>query len=164
MFKSLHWRRGRAGSPQPSGAPRKTSAHVRKLASAAVFSDRRGLGADVGQHGVGVAFDGHVAQGDHPDGPAVVDHRDAGDGVLAHDPHRRIGVVGHSNYAILGETVARLQAFAGREAVESKTREVLDAAAGLEGHVFNLGHGVLPTTDPDALTRLVEYVHTQTTR
>ncbi|MET8485688.1 uroporphyrinogen decarboxylase [Streptomyces tendae] len=54
--------------------------------------------------------------------------------------------------------------FAGQEAVESKTREILDAAAGLEGHVFNLGHGVLPTTDPDALTRLVEYVHTQTAR
>ncbi len=54
--------------------------------------------------------------------------------------------------------------FAGREAVEAKTREILDAAAGLEGHVFNLGHGVLPTTDPDALTRLVEYVHTQTAR
>ncbi|GHA91454.1 uroporphyrinogen decarboxylase [Streptomyces tendae] len=54
--------------------------------------------------------------------------------------------------------------FAGQEAVESKSREILDAAAGLEGHVFNLGHGVLPTTDPDALTRLVEYVHTQTAR
>ncbi|MGW1074771.1 uroporphyrinogen decarboxylase [Streptomyces sp. NPDC002537] len=54
--------------------------------------------------------------------------------------------------------------FAGREAVETKTREVLDAARGLEGHVFNLGHGVLPTTDPDALTRLVDYVHTQTAR
>ncbi|MEU8729285.1 MULTISPECIES: uroporphyrinogen decarboxylase [Streptomyces] len=54
--------------------------------------------------------------------------------------------------------------FAGREAVESKAREILDAAAGLEGHVFNLGHGVLPTTDPDALTRLAEYVHTQTAR
>ncbi|MFI6645262.1 uroporphyrinogen decarboxylase [Streptomyces sp. NPDC050504] len=54
--------------------------------------------------------------------------------------------------------------FSSREAVETKTREVLDAAAGLEGHVFNLGHGVLPTTDPDALTRLVEYVHTQTAR
>ena len=50
------------------------------------------------------------------------------------------------------------------EAVEAKTREVLDAAAGLEGHVFNLGHGVMPSTDPDALTRLVEYVHTQTAR
>lgn len=54
--------------------------------------------------------------------------------------------------------------FAPTEAVEAKTQEVLDAAAGLEGHVFNLGHGVMPTMDPDALTRLVEYVHTSTER
>lgn len=54
--------------------------------------------------------------------------------------------------------------FAPTEAVEAKAREVLDAAAGLEGHIFNLGHGVMPTTDPDALTRLVEYVHEQTAR
>ncbi|MGW0905513.1 uroporphyrinogen decarboxylase [Streptomyces sp. NPDC002853] len=54
--------------------------------------------------------------------------------------------------------------FSTREAIEAKTDEVLDAAAGLEGHIFNLGHGVLPTTDPDALTRLVEHVHTRTTR
>ncbi|MFF3314092.1 uroporphyrinogen decarboxylase [Streptomyces sp. NPDC003035] len=52
--------------------------------------------------------------------------------------------------------------FSSREAVEAKTDEVLAAAKDLEGHVFNLGHGVLPTTDPDALTRLVEYVHTKT--
>ncbi|GLX47734.1 uroporphyrinogen decarboxylase [Streptomyces hygroscopicus subsp. hygroscopicus] len=49
--------------------------------------------------------------------------------------------------------------FAGKDAVEAKAQEVLDAAAGLEGHVFNLGHGVMPHTDPDELTRLVEYVH-----
>ncbi|MFH9940623.1 uroporphyrinogen decarboxylase [Streptomyces sp. TR1341] len=49
--------------------------------------------------------------------------------------------------------------FAGKDVVETKAQEVLDAAAGLEGHVFNLGHGVMPKTDPDALTRLVEYVH-----
>nr|WP_237527906.1 MULTISPECIES: uroporphyrinogen decarboxylase [unclassified Streptomyces] len=52
--------------------------------------------------------------------------------------------------------------FSTREAVEQKTDEVLAAASGLEGHIFNLGHGVLPTTDPEALTRLVEYVHTRT--
>ncbi|MEV5018753.1 uroporphyrinogen decarboxylase [Streptomyces sp. NPDC053780] len=54
--------------------------------------------------------------------------------------------------------------FSTPQAVETKAGEVLDAAAGLEGHVFNLGHGVLPTTEPDALTRLVEYVHTRTAR
>lgn len=52
--------------------------------------------------------------------------------------------------------------FSTREAVETKTDEVLAAAKGLEGHIFNLGHGVLPTTDPEALTRLVEYVHERT--
>ncbi|MET8683101.1 uroporphyrinogen decarboxylase [Streptomyces sp. NPDC004732] len=52
--------------------------------------------------------------------------------------------------------------FSTTEAVEQKTDEILAAASGLEGHIFNLGHGVLPTTDPEALTRLVEYVHTRT--
>jgi uroporphyrinogen decarboxylase len=52
--------------------------------------------------------------------------------------------------------------FAPREAVEAKAREVLDAARSLPGHIFNLGHGVLPDTDPDAITRLVEFVHTAT--
>jgi uroporphyrinogen decarboxylase len=49
-------------------------------------------------------------------------------------------------------------------AVADATREVLAAAAGLEGHVFNLGHGVLPSTDPDTLTRLVDFVHAETAR
>ncbi|MEV8306513.1 uroporphyrinogen decarboxylase [Streptomyces flavidovirens] len=52
--------------------------------------------------------------------------------------------------------------FSTPDAVMAKTDEVLAAAADLEGHIFNLGHGVLPTTDPDALTRLTEYVHTRT--
>ncbi|MFJ6571032.1 uroporphyrinogen decarboxylase [Streptomyces sp. NPDC091292] len=54
--------------------------------------------------------------------------------------------------------------FATPEAVAAKTDEVLAAAAGLEGHIFNLGHGVLPDTNPDALTRLVDHVHTRTSR
>jgi uroporphyrinogen decarboxylase len=49
--------------------------------------------------------------------------------------------------------------FAPWAVVEAKTREVLAAGAAAEGHVFNLGHGVLPETDPDVLTRVVEVVH-----
>jgi uroporphyrinogen decarboxylase len=45
------------------------------------------------------------------------------------------------------------------EAVERQARWVLQEAAGRPGHIFNLGHGVLPETDPDQLRRLVELVH-----
>jgi uroporphyrinogen decarboxylase len=44
------------------------------------------------------------------------------------------------------------------ERVEQAAREVLRRAGGRPGHVFNLGHGVLPQTDPDVLTRLAELV------
>jgi uroporphyrinogen decarboxylase len=47
---------------------------------------------------------------------------------------------------------------AGWEAVEREARDVLERASRKPGHVFNLGHGVLPTTDPDTLTRLVSLV------
>jgi uroporphyrinogen decarboxylase len=43
--------------------------------------------------------------------------------------------------------------------VEAAARDVLARAGGRPGHVFNLGHGVLPATEPEALTRLVELVH-----
>jgi len=40
---------------------------------------------------------------------------------------------------------------------------ILDAVDGRPGHIFNLGHGVLPATNPDDLGRLVELVHERTT-
>jgi len=43
--------------------------------------------------------------------------------------------------------------------VEDRALEVITRGKAAPGHVFNLGHGVLPTTDPDVLTRLVELVH-----
>ena len=49
------------------------------------------------------------------------------------------------------------------ERVEEATDRILDAVAGRRGHIFNLGHGVLPDTDPDRLGRLVEHVHERTT-
>ena len=49
--------------------------------------------------------------------------------------------------------------FAPEEVVARKVRETLEQGRAAEGHVFNLGHGVLPETDPDALLRVVELVH-----
>jgi uroporphyrinogen decarboxylase len=48
------------------------------------------------------------------------------------------------------------------ERVESAAEDVLRRAASRPGHVFNLGHGVLPDTDPEDLGRLVELVHERT--
>jgi uroporphyrinogen decarboxylase len=45
--------------------------------------------------------------------------------------------------------------------IEAQTRDVLERGGGT-GHVFNLGHGVLPETDPDVLARIVEVVHETT--
>jgi len=48
------------------------------------------------------------------------------------------------------------------ERVEAAAREVLDRAGGRNGHIFNLGHGVLPRTDPDIVSRLAELVQERT--
>ncbi len=49
-------------------------------------------------------------------------------------------------------------------AVAEQARWILDQAHERPGHVFNLGHGVLPETDPDDLRRLVDLVHQHTER
>ncbi|SCG51811.1 uroporphyrinogen decarboxylase [Micromonospora halophytica] len=43
--------------------------------------------------------------------------------------------------------------------VETEVRRILEQGRAAPGHVFNLGHGVLPETDPDVLTRVVALVH-----
>jgi uroporphyrinogen decarboxylase len=52
--------------------------------------------------------------------------------------------------------------FADPEVLIRRVDDVLAQAQGLTGHIFNLGHGVLPTTDPDQLARVVDRVHMRT--
>ncbi len=52
--------------------------------------------------------------------------------------------------------------FAPREELERHVDAVLQAAGPQPGHIFNLGHGIWPETSPDAVARLVDYVHEST--
>jgi uroporphyrinogen decarboxylase len=47
------------------------------------------------------------------------------------------------------------------EVMEAGAADVLRRAAGLPGHIFNLGHGLMPQTPLDNVIRLVDYVHEQ---
>ncbi len=47
------------------------------------------------------------------------------------------------------------------EVAAAETREVLARAGTAPGHIFNLGHGVLPETDPSILERVVTLVHAE---
>ena len=49
--------------------------------------------------------------------------------------------------------------FAPTSVVRAETARVVAEGRRTEGHVFNLGHGVLPETDPDVLARVVDHVH-----
>ena len=51
--------------------------------------------------------------------------------------------------------------FAPWDVVAEQTRAVLAAGRAAPGHIFNLGHGVIPETDPEVLTRIVDLVHAE---
>ncbi len=44
------------------------------------------------------------------------------------------------------------------EVMTARAGEIIEAGRRAKGHVFNLGHGVLPSSDPDQLARLTEFV------
>jgi uroporphyrinogen decarboxylase len=48
---------------------------------------------------------------------------------------------------------------ADRATVDREVRRVVQQGRAARGHVFNLGHGVLPDTDPGVLTHVVDLVH-----
>ncbi len=54
--------------------------------------------------------------------------------------------------------------FAPKAALEKRIDEILADAGPAPGHIFNLGHGIWPEVDPDAVKRLVDYVHERTTK
>jgi uroporphyrinogen decarboxylase len=83
-----------------------------------------------------------------------IDHR-----VSLGDAWRRVG----NDRGIQGNLDAA-RVVAGWEATEAGARAVLAEADSRAGHVFNLGHGVLPQTDTEVLRRLVDFVHEETAR
>jgi len=91
---------------------------------------------------------------------------EAGGDVLGIDARQSLDVawgrVGHDR-GVQGNLDAT-RILAGWEATEAGARDVLRRASGRPGHIFNLGHGVLPESDPHILRRLVDYVHAETAR
>lgn len=117
--------------------------HVRRL-----FSRLKGLNVPVIHFGVGT---GHLLRLMREAGGEVIglDWRvglDRAWAELGHD----VAVQGNLDPAVL---------LGPWELVEQRALEVLRQAGGRPGHVFNLGHGVLPETSPEVLQRLVEFVH-----
>ncbi|MFN4179305.1 MAG: uroporphyrinogen decarboxylase, partial [Armatimonadota bacterium] len=45
------------------------------------------------------------------------------------------------------------------ELIQKRALDILKRAGGRAGHIFNLGHGILPQTNPDIVARLVDFVH-----
>jgi uroporphyrinogen decarboxylase len=75
---------------------------------------------------------------------------------------RRVGASAGGEGKALQGNLDPAVLLAGWDVVEPRARAILDRGRALPGHVFNLGHGVLPETDPDTLARLTDLVHEAT--
>jgi uroporphyrinogen decarboxylase len=87
--------------------------------------------------------------------------REAGGNVIGLDWRVRLDHgwqrVGH-DVAVMGN-LDPVALFADREVLLAQARKVLDQAGGRPGHIFNLGHGILPETPVENVIALVEMVH-----
>jgi len=96
-------------------------------------------------------------------GELLVDMRDAGADVVGVD--WRVSLADAIDRlgpgAVVQGNLDPTTLFGPTELVHSKAAEIIEAGKAAAGHVFNLGHGVLPATDPDSLARLVDFVHSQ---
>jgi len=94
------------------------------------------------------------------------DIRDAGGDVIGVD--WRIDI--DAGWSQLGEDVAiqgnldPVALFGTWESIEARTKDILDRVGGRPGHIFNLGHGILPNTPVENVKRLVEFVHEYSSR
>ena len=91
--------------------------------------------------------------------------REAGGDVIGLD--FRVDLV--STWDQLGETSVQGNLdpcilFADPGVIQQKAKQILDQVRGRNGHIFNLGHGVLPETPVDHVRELVDYVHNQSTK
>ncbi len=68
---------------------------------------------------------------------------------------RRVGVQGNLDPVVL---------YAERSYIRQRAARILGQAGGRPGHIFNLGHGILPDTPFDNVVALVELVHELSTR
>ena len=90
----------------------------------------------------------------------------AGGDVISIDAHQSLDVAWSrlpTGRGVQGNLDAT-RVLAGWAATEEGARDVLRRAGGRAGHIFNLGHGVLPDSDPGILRRLVDFVHAETAR
>jgi uroporphyrinogen decarboxylase len=89
------------------------------------------------------------------------DLREAGGAVIGLDWRveldRGWAEVGHDR-AIMGN-LDPLLLLGNLDTLERETRRILKEAGGRDGHIFNLGHGILPETPVDHVIRLIEMVH-----
>lgn len=85
---------------------------------------------------------------------------DAGADVVGIDHHLSLadGIARAGDRAVQGNLDPALL-FAPWEAVAPRVRDIVRTGRTARGHIFNLGHGVLPATDPDMLKRVVDEVH-----
>ncbi|HEU0088916.1 MAG TPA: uroporphyrinogen decarboxylase [Pseudonocardiaceae bacterium] len=74
---------------------------------------------------------------------------------------QRVRVVRPAGPVVLQGNLDPALLLAGWPVVEREVRRVIAEGRAADAHVLNLGHGVLPDTDPDVLTRIVELAHSR---
>ena len=79
--------------------------------------------------------------------------------VRLHEAWQRVG----HDVAVMG-TLDPIVLFANQDALRAQAKRILDQADGRSGHIFNLGHGILPETPVENVIALVEMVHEMSRR